>query len=360
MTAPLDILGLTSDGLVSEARARLPRGAGFARAVYRSAAREGRLDPDALGMSAVARAAWAEHFRFALPEVVRTVEEPGPFGTTRKAVLRAADGLEYECVSIPMARDHATLCLSSQIGCKMACSFCETGRMGLLRNLSAAEIVGQVVVARSVLGWPVHNLVFMGMGEALDNVDALIPALRALNDRRGLAIGQQRITVCTVGHVEGLEALSRLGWPRLNVSVSLNAADDALRSRLMPINRKTPLDALIAALEAYAPRRNFVVGVNYCLLPGINDAPEDARGVAAICRRLGRALVNLIPYNPGGAPITRAPTEVEVEAFIEQLEAEGAMVRRRRTKGRSVMAACGQLGNVELRRVRRPRDDQRP
>jgi 23S rRNA (adenine2503-C2)-methyltransferase len=267
-------------------------------------------------------------------------------------VLALEDGLECECVLLPMGHDRSTLCISSQIGCKMGCSFCETARMGLLRHMTTAEIVSQLLVARHVLAWPFKNIVFMGMGEALDN-PAIIPALRVLTDGCGLGLSQERITICTVGRIDGLRQLTELGMRRLNLSISLNAANDALRSELMPVNRVVPLAQLQAALLDYRPRANFALGVNYCLLPGKNDRPEHAREVAEFCRPLGRIMVNVIPYNPGTAPLTHAPSEDEIDAFIERLREQGLPVRRRITKGRSVMAACGQLGNLELRPRRR-------
>lgn len=352
---PLALPGLTSGQAVAEARARLERGAGKARLIYRRALCEGRFEPEAAGLGPSAAAAFRSRFAFDLPSVVRVVEEDGPQGATAKAVLRTRDGLEHECVSIPMGRGRQTLCVSSQVGCKMGCRFCETARMGLLRHLSAAEIVGQVLVARHVLGWPVRNVVFMGMGEALDNFDGLAQTLAVLTDSGGLAMAQERITVCTVGHVDGIRRLATLGYKRLNLSVSLNAARDDLRREIMPVARRYPLSELQEALAAFRPRRNFALGVNYCLMPGLNDAREDARLVADFCRPLQRVLVNVIPYNPGSEALTRAPTEDEVNRFIAWLRDEGLPVRRRVTKGRSVMAACGQLGNVALRRERRVR-----
>ncbi|HEY2735445.1 MAG TPA: radical SAM protein, partial [Polyangiales bacterium] len=262
------------------------------------------------------------------------------------------DGLECECVLLPMGRERSTLCVSSQVGCKMGCRFCETARMGLLRHMTTAEIVSQLLVARHVLSWEFRNVVFMGMGEALDNPN-MIQTLRVLTDGSGLSLSQERITVCTVGRVDSIEQLRALGLRRLNLSVSLNAANDTLRSELMPVNRTTPLAQLQAALANYRPRNNFVLGVNYCLMPGKNDGHEHAREVAEFCRPLGRIMLNVIPYNPGSVPITRAPSEAEIETFIECLRAEGLPVRRRITKGRTVMAACGQLGNVQLRSIRR-------
>jgi 23S rRNA (adenine2503-C2)-methyltransferase len=221
--------------------------------------------------------------------------------------------------------------------------------MGLLRHLTTDEIIAQLLVARHRLGLPIRNVVFMGMGEALDNPGNVVQALRVLNDDAGLAISQERLTICTVGHAEGIRLLLRQGFKRLNLSISLNAASDALRSQLMPINRRTDLAELQSVLMAYRPRRNFALGVNYCLMPGINDTQADAAAVAEFCRPLGRVLVNLIPYNPGSQPIAREPDDAEVERFIGWLRAVGLPVRERVTKGRSVMAACGQLGNPDAR-----------
>lgn len=345
--------GLTSAELVERARQLLPRGHGLARRIHRQVMLEGRFDPESFGAGPEASARWRSEFSFELPEIVTVRSDDGEHGATCKMVLRLHDGLEVESVRIPMGRGRHTLCISSQVGCKMACAFCETGRMGLLRHLTTDEIIAQLLVARHRLGWTIRNIVFMGMGEALDNAKNVLQALRVFNDEAGLAIGQERLTICTVGHVEGIRLLDQQGLKRLNLSISLNAANDSLRSELMPINRRTDLRELQRALIAYRPRRNFVLGVNYCLLPGINDAQADARAVAEFCKPLGRVLVNLIPYNPGSSPLTRAPHEAEIERFIGWLREEGLPVRERVTKGRSVMAACGQLGNPLVRRRHR-------
>lgn len=347
------IHALTNAELKEDARQNLPRGYGFATRVHRMAMLEGRFEPEALGLGTVACDAWRSEFSFELPEIVAVKTDDGPHGTTSKVVLRLHDGLEVESVCIPMGRGRYTLCVSSQVGCKMGCEFCETGRMGLLRQLSTAEIIAQLLVAKHRLGWPIRNIVFMGMGEALDNANNVIPALRVLNDPGSLAIAQERITICTVGHARGIERLYQEGMHRLNLSISLNAATDSLRSELMPINRRTDLRTLQRVLVAYRPRRNFALGVNYCLLPGLNDSRDEVRAIADFCEPLGRVLVNVIPYNPGSKPITRVPAETEIDRFLDWLRQEGLPVRQRVTKGRSVMAACGQLGNPSARSVRR-------
>ena len=353
MTSPLAIHGLTWAQLRHEARERLTKGHGRARAVYRQVMEEARFEPEQLELADRWAAGWREAFTLELPTVVRTVSEEGETGTTAKAVLRLDDGWEVECVLIPMGRGRSTLCVSSQVGCKMGCTFCETAKMGLIRHLRADEIVAQVLVAQGVLGWPVRNVVFMGMGEALDNAEALLQAIRILNDPAGMAMGQERMTICTVGRVDGIERLAREGLKRVNLSVSLNAPDDATRDRLMPVNRKYPLSELQAALAAYRPRRNFTLGVNYCLMPGLNDSREAAAAIAAFCEPIARVLINVIPYNPGSDPLTRAPSDEEIDEFIGWIREEGLPVRKRITKGRSVMAACGQLGNPEAREKKR-------
>lgn len=345
----LDLMGLTSGETAEAARKLLPSGAGVAGKLHARAHATGRLEPEAFGLSAASCRAWRAAFTVGLLEVRRTVEEPGEHGATAKAVLATHDGHEIECVRIPVpvpagSPPRATLCVSSQVGCRMGCAFCETGRAGLVRNLSAAEIVSQLVTSRTVLGWDCRNVVFMGMGEPLDNLPALAQALRVLTDMRGLRLPAERLTVCTAGDAEGIRGLRALGMSRLNLSISLNAADDTARSRLMPVNRQTDLAALAAALAAYPQRRTFVLGVNWCLLPGINDSRADARGAAAWCRTLGRVYVNLIPYNPGSHPLCPAPTPEQTGRFLAWLREEGLEAGLRSARGGSIMAGCGQLG----------------
>lgn len=291
-------------------------------------------------------APWTEHFFVGRLSCASFLQEEGPAGVTSKFGFVTQDGYQIESVLIPMSGGSTTLCLSSQVGCARGCSFCETGKAGLIRNLGPGEIVSQVYSAMKESGVRPRNLVFMGMGEPLDNLESVAKAIAILRDQRAFAYSLERITVCTSGQADGIRRLGQLGLRRLNVSISLNAATDSLRSEFMPVNRITPLADLQAALVAYPRRRNFVFGINYCLIPGRNDSAEDADAIARFLDPVGRVLVNLIPYNPGSQPVGRAPTEGEIEAFIDLLMARKIPVRRRLEKGRSLMAACGQLGTV--------------
>lgn len=348
MNEAIDILGLDSESLGRMAREILPSGAGVAPAVFEEIFETGKLSFQGLGLSARSEEAWERAFSLKLPEVLRLEEDETG---TAKAVLGFADGSKVECVHIPMPGGNggkATLCLSSQVGCRMGCAFCETGRSGLSRNLKASEIVAEVVTARHALGWNFGNLVFMGMGECLDNLDEVAKALKVLSDNRGFGFGQDRITLCTSGPKGSIEKLRELGLKRLGLSISLNAANDQSREKLMPVNRGNSLESLARSLHDYPMRKNFAIGVNWCLIPGINDSPRDAAEASEFCRKIGRCIVNLIPYNPGSCPIGRAPTEEEVEAFSALLTASGCAVKRRISKGASIMAGCGQLGGPQI------------
>jgi 23S rRNA (adenine2503-C2)-methyltransferase len=343
----IDILGLESRELAEIASQLLPSGSGVAGRLYARSFRSGTMDTAGLGLSEASETAWRERFTLGLLEVRLATRDPSGADPTEKAVLGLADGETIECVRIPMPGGDgrkSTLCVSSQVGCRMGCAFCETGRAGLVRGLSAAEIVAQVLTAKLRLGWDCGNLVFMGMGECLDNLAETARAIRVLGDKRGFCYAQERLTVCTSGPPGAIEALRELGLKRLNLSLSLNAANDDKRSALMPVNRSNNLETLATSLAAYPLRRNFALGINWCLMPGVNDSREDAREAAAFCARVGRCLVNLIPYNPGRAPISRAPGEEEIDRFDRLLEESGCRVKRRETKGGSIMAGCGQLG----------------
>jgi len=342
--SPIDLLATTANELARLAATWFgpQKGAGIANAIHKDAVRRGTFAPEAHGVSERAARTWRQHATLNLPTQLEQQTEASTHGAICKRRLRLADGQSIEAVSLPMGRERRSLCVSTQVGCARGCTFCETGRMGLLRNLSAGEIVGQVTSQLQTTA--VDQIVFQGMGEPLDNLDALIQAMHVLNDPAGIGLGQDRMTVCTVGHVPGIDALRALGWKRLGLSLSLNSANEETRAELMPHSVRYSLIEIQAALVRYRQRKNLALGVHWCLLPGINDTAADARQIADFLQPLGRTIVHVIPFNPGTAPIAKAPSHVEVERFVARLREHGVAVRRRITKGRSVMAGCGQLG----------------
>lgn len=296
-------------------------------------------------MRGIADAEWVP----AAPVVRRQID-----GELTKFAQPTAAGFEVESVIIPMARfgrSWQALCVSSQVGCALGCTFCETAQLGLRQDLSAGEIVGQVVAAQRDFGAAVRKVVFMGMGEPLDNFDEVTRAIRVLCDQRGLQLSKERITLSTVGRIGGIRRLASLGWRRLNLAVSLNAPGDEIRSRIMPVNRAEPMGELRDALLDYARHSDQYIMIEYVLIPGVNDAPAHAAQLADYCRPL-RCCVNVIPYNPRLDSPWPAPGERSVAAFVEALRAAGQYATRRVTKGRDLMAACGQLGNRRF--ARRP------
>jgi 23S rRNA (adenine2503-C2)-methyltransferase len=272
-------------------------------------------------------------------------------GDVVKFCQAAADGHEIESVIVPMGaeiegRDKTwrTLCVSSQIGCRWRCAFCHTGGMGFIRDLTADEIVGQVRAARESLGANVRNVVFMGMGEPLDNFDNVVAAIRAMHEDREHQIPRRRITVSTVGRCDGIRRLGALGWRRLHLAVSLNAPNDAIRSRVMPVGKLEPMAALQEAIASYPVRAGGHVLIEYVLIKGLNDRPEHARELVDYLRGL-RTCVNLIPLNAVGSSPFEPPAEETVVEFHRFVMEAGQLVFCRNTKGRQAMAACGQLGN---------------
>lgn len=305
------------------------------------------------------------------PVIVRRIEESSAEGPVVKFTQRVRDvrgvvgeDLETESVLIPMVgrkgRLTYTLCVSSQVGCAMGCTFCETAQMGLIRSLSPGEIVRQWWAAAHVLKLRPANIVFMGMGEPMDNFDAVISAISVLTDHLGPGMPMSKITISTVGRVDGLRRLAaqvqRPGWHRLNLAVSLNAADDATRSAIMPVNRKYGLDELRRVLVDWPFYGGNKICFEYVLIPGVNDRREDAADVAwfmgAFRGPPRRAMVNVIPYNPRRNSPWPAPNEEDVSRFLAWLVQDDVYCKRRRTKGRDLMGACGQLGSERIRRRR--------
>jgi 23S rRNA (adenine2503-C2)-methyltransferase len=250
-----------------------------------------------------------------------------------------------------------TLCLSSQIGCRMGCRFCETGRLGLLRHLTTDEIVAQLACALHWFGKPIRNIVFMGMGEPMDNLEAVIPAIEIFSDEKGFAIGRRHITVSTSGHLEGLHAFTTRVRPHVNLAVSVIASNEDLRTRLMPVNRRWNMSQLYEAMKSYTIQTNREILVEYVLLKDLNDSPKHALELAHYLQGL-KVKVNLIPYNrqsPSSKPATLQlgpddfypAEETACELFAKILREKGYRTLLRKRKGHEIMAACGQLGNQE-------------
>ncbi len=303
-----------------------------------------------------ARALLAERFSITRPDVAAAqVSRDG----TRKWLLRLADGSEVETVFIPEA-DRGTLCVSSQVGCTLNCRFCHTGTMRLVRNLTAGEIVGQVMLARDALGeWPsppdgrlLTNIVMMGMGEPLYNFDNVRDALRIVMDAEGLALSRRRITLSTSGVVPMMaRAGEEIG---VNLAVSLHAVRKEVRDEIVPLNRKYGIDALLAACAAYPGANNARrITFEYTLLDGVNDSDADARELVRLIRHWQLpAKVNLIPFNPWpGAPYRCSPPE-RIARFSDIIFRAGISAPVRRPRGQDIMAACGQLKSASERKSR--------
>lgn len=309
-----------------------------------------RLARDFDSMSNVSkscRAKLAERTFIGWPEIANIQKSAD--GTT-KFLLALADGEYVETVIIPSeGRDGKTRisqCLSCQVGCAMGCKFCATGQMGLIRNMTMGEILGQVLVAREYLGdtrldWPIlRNLVFMGMGEPLANLDNVLPALQVLNHDKGLNFSPRRITVSTCGLKKGLDRLGESGLAFL--AVSLHAPDQHLRGELMPVAANWPLEEMIEALGAYPLKTRERITFEYLLLAGINDSPRHAKKLATLMAKV-KGKLNLIVYNSAPGSNFKAPSEEAILAFEKVLWNHNITAIRRKSKGADIAAACGQL-----------------
>ncbi len=263
---------------------------------------------------------------------------------TTKALFRLHDGKEVEAVLMEHHGDRTTVCISSQAGCAFACAFCATGQGGFNRNLSAGEVFDQAwFFARELAarGKRITNVVFMGMGEPFHNYDAVMEAAALLNDPKGFGLGQRHITISTVGLVDKIDRFTGEHL-QVNLAISLHAPTDELRSRLMPVNRRFPLSALMAACERYVQETNRKVFFEYVMLEGVNDDAACAHALAQLMR--GRLYhVNLIPYNATPDAAFRATPEARIWEFAGVLDAAGVPVTVRQNMGRDIAAACGQL-----------------
>ncbi|MFA4950292.1 23S rRNA (adenine(2503)-C(2))-methyltransferase RlmN [Brevundimonas sp.] len=288
----------------------------------------------------------AEAFTLARPEIVeRQVSKDG----TRKYLIRTAPGIEVEAVYIPDVGRAGALCVSSQVGCTLNCTFCHTGTQKLVRNLTAAEIVAQVQVCRDDLGeWPspmedrrLSNIVFMGMGEPLYNLDHVADAIEIISDPEGIALSRRRMTVSTSGVVPQLGPLGDRTQAML--AISLHATNDALRDVLVPLNKKYNLEALMAGIRAYPGLSNARrVTFEYVMLKGVNDSPDEARALVKLIEGIP-AKVNLIPFNPWPGTDYQCSDWGTIERFAAILNKAGFASPIRTPRGRDILAACGQL-----------------
>ncbi len=261
-------------------------------------------------------------------------------GTTTKWLWRAADGAQVETVLMRYP-ERATVCVSSQAGCAMGCTFCATGQAGFERHLDVGEILEQVLRAQHASPQRVSNVVFMGMGEPLANVDAVLDACTRLHEDVGLSA--RHLTVSTVGVVPGMERLTAFDLP-VTLAVSLHAPDDALREQLVPLNRRYPIADVLDAARAYADRKGRRVTFEYACIDGVNDDPDQADLLAArLAGMRGGAHVNLIPLNATTGYGGRAAGRERIEAFARRLRERGVEASVRRNRGVSIDAACGQL-----------------
>jgi len=262
---------------------------------------------------------------------------------SEKLLLKLHDGEGIECVLLRDDRHHLTVCVSTQVGCSMGCVFCATGLDGVIRNLTAGEIIEQILYLQRLLPAEerLSNIVVMGMGEPLLNIDALMPALAAATGPDGLGIGVRRVTISTVGLPKGIRRLAEMDCP-YHLAVSLHAPDDEIRNRLVPANRSIGMEAILAAADEYFDRTGRRVTFEYVLLAGINDQPDHARRLVKFLS--GRpALINLIPYNPVPGLSYHAPAPSVTAEFVEILTRGGLTANVRYRKGNRIHAACGQL-----------------
>jgi len=284
---------------------------------------------------------------------------------TAKWLLRFPDGQEVETVHIP-EEDRGTLCVSSQVGCTLTCQFCHTGTQRLVRNLSAGEIVGQVMLARDYLGeWPapaegrqLTNVVLMGMGEPLYNYDNVAKALKIMMDPEGIAISKRKITLSTSGVVPEMRRCgAELG---VNLAVSLHAVSDEVRDRIMPINKKYPLKELLDACRSYPGSNNARrITFEYVMLKGVNDSPSDARELTRLLKDIP-AKVNLIPFNPWPGSFFECSEPAAITAFADILSAAAISAPVRATRGEDILAACGQLKSESRRKKKIERQAEAP
>ncbi|OQW48453.1 MAG: 23S rRNA (adenine(2503)-C2)-methyltransferase [Proteobacteria bacterium SG_bin7] len=287
-------------------------------------------------------------FHFTLPGVVQHLKS---VDGTQKFLLDMGNGKTIECVLIPADNDRLTLCVSSEVGCNMACGFCYTGKTKLSKRLSTSEIVGQYLIAKEALPENVRitNIVFMGMGEPLDNPDNVFRAIDILHSEWGIKLSRKKITVSTSGLVPQIPLITKSG---VRLAVSLNGSNDEVRSRVMPINKKYPIDVLLDACRAHCEETGDKVTLEYVLLKGVTDSLEQAHELYHLTKNVP-CKINLIAYNEHPGSDYLRPSSSQVDRFQKELMKLGAHVLIRKTMGRDIFAACGQLTSLYKNRPER-------
>ena len=337
----MNLLSFTLEELIRKLETGYGKGRFHARALYREIFEKGNLSfgsaPEFTASPALAQSL-EKQMSVNPGQVVDSFQE----GDLTKFITRLSDGLEIESVIVPMNR-YNTLCVSTQVGCRMGCTFCETGRMGLKRHLGTHEITGQLYNARHTLKKPVKNVVFMGMGEPFDNFESVMAAVKVMHVQQGFNIALRHMTISTAGLVPGIEKLAAQNLPGIRVAVSINAPDNKTRSRLMPVNHAWPLDTLKIALSQFPLPHKGTFLFEYILIKGVNDTPVHAEQLAKFIHPLPVRL-NLIPCNPVPGLGFESPSDEAMNRFSQHLVKQGVFVIRRWSKGRSVSAGCGQLG----------------
>jgi 23S rRNA (adenine2503-C2)-methyltransferase len=287
------------------------------------------------------------HFDFNLPKIVKTHKS---LDGTYKFLMQFSDGMSVETVLIPFHKKY-TICLSSQVGCAMKCSFCFTGTQGLKRHLKSSEIIGQYILAKEFLLKEVSdsafspNIVLMGQGEPLHNFDEVQKALTILLDDEGLALGPRQITLSTAGYLPGLKKFNQL--PKINLALSLHSPFNNIRKSLIPIASQYALEDLFAALDEIKLMKRQYITYEYLLIDGLNDREEDAEALAKLLRPR-KAIINIIPFNPYPGSQYKRPAIEKIEFFKNKLVEKKLRTMVRSTKGEDILAACGQLVSEEL------------
>ncbi len=354
MEARRNLIGLDRQALAAE-MAAIGAPAFRARQLWHWIYHRGATDFAAMtSLAKDFRARLAEQFVIERPTIATAQHS---VDGTRKWLLRFGDGQEVETVHIP-EEDRGTLCVSSQVGCTLTCTFCHTGTQRLVRNLSAAEIVGQVMTARDQLGeWPspqdgrlLSNIVLMGMGEPLYNYDNVAQAMKIVMDGEGISISKRRITLSTAGVAPMIERCGR--ELNVNLAISLHAVNDELRDQIVPINRKYPLATLLDACRNYPGLTNARrITFEYIMLKDVNDSPAEARELVRLLKGIP-AKVNLIPFNPWpGAPF-ECSDDAAIKRFSDVVFDAGYSSPIRKPRGQDIMAACGQLKSASIKKSR--------